>query len=263
MIKNNVPNEFYGILSQNKILSEMDEHIENLKINGFTILETDFQKSELLSIRKEIVRTRKKYINKFGLKTLENKNEFFTVRAPSHFTDSNIFLKLYSHKKLLKILRKYIENKFLLIQQNIIFNPPKKEYGAGRWHRDLPYQHFISSKPLVTNALFTVDDFLKVNGSTWVLSGSHKFENFPSHTFVKKNALQLTAKAGSFILLDAMVFHSGGINLTNKERIGINHVYGIPFFAQQIQYPGNDVNNTLIHPNGLGYKDVASYLDDR
>jgi ectoine hydroxylase-related dioxygenase (phytanoyl-CoA dioxygenase family) len=54
---------------------------------------------------------------------------------------------------------------------------------------------------------------------------------------VERNALQVEAKAGQYILLDCMLFHSGGFNRTEAERRAVNHVYTIPYFKQQIKLP--------------------------
>ena len=40
------------------------------------------------------------------------------------------------------------------------------------------------------------------NGSTFVLPGTHKVTKFPSNMFVKENVKQITAKAGSYIVLN-------------------------------------------------------------
>jgi ectoine hydroxylase-related dioxygenase (phytanoyl-CoA dioxygenase family) len=47
----------------------------------------------------------------------------------------------------------------------------------------------------------------------------------------------VTAPAGSFIVMDAMMFHRAGRNTSDKPRIGINHLIGLPFLVQQIDIP--------------------------
>ena len=39
--------------------------------------------------------------------------------------------------------------------------------------------------------------------------------------------------------MDCMLYHSGGLNRTDKERRTVNHVYTIPYFKQQINIPKN------------------------
>src|SRR3546814_5583379 len=51
-----------------------------------------------------------------------------------------------------------------------IVNPAEHQsYGQGLFHRDLPHQHFVSSRPLAINALFCIDAFLEANGATLVV----------------------------------------------------------------------------------------------
>jgi ectoine hydroxylase-related dioxygenase (phytanoyl-CoA dioxygenase family) len=120
-------------------------------------------------------------------------------------------------------------------------------------------------KPIAINALFCVDDFTFENGATFVLPASHKCEAFPSENYVKKNALQIEAKAGSFIVLDCMVFHTGGFNKTNLERRAVNHLYNIPYFKQQINIPMNMTSTKLsaeaIDILGFNYVEPSSISD--
>lgn len=71
------------------------------------------------------------------------------------------------------------------------------------------------------------------------MPASHKTEIFPSHQYIQKNAIQIEAKAGSYIVLDCMLFHTGGFNKTNFERRAVNHVFNVPYFKQQINISMN------------------------
>ncbi len=146
------------------------------------------------------------------------------------------FIKIATNKFVLEVVNFIINGKFILNQQNGLFNPPNNlKYEQAAWHRDLPYQHFVSSRPLAISALFVLDEFTLENGATYVVPRSHMEENFPSREYVEKNAIQITAKPGQFILMDCMCYHSSGSNFTDKPRRAINHVYTIPFFKQQIK----------------------------
>ncbi|HCS29385.1 MAG TPA: phytanoyl-CoA dioxygenase, partial [Spongiibacteraceae bacterium] len=134
----------------------------------------------------------------------------------------------------------------------------------------LPYQHYTSSTPLAVNALFCVDDNTLENGAAFVLPASHKAIAFPSESYLRKNAVQVNAKAGQYILLDCMLFHSGGFNRTAKERRAINHVFSIPYFKQQINLPENmhadDLSPEAQALLGFNFQEpasIASYLASR
>ncbi|MCK9398158.1 MAG: phytanoyl-CoA dioxygenase family protein [Methylobacter sp.] len=241
---NNIPSASYGILQQNLCESTLDEVAEQIRSLGYAILDSGYTAPELQSISEKFERTRERYIEIYGEAKLKNLNEFHTIRSPlTHGGDA--FLRLALNENLLSLLKKLIQGEFILNQQNGVINPPQETYNQGAWHRDLPYQHFVSTKPIAINALFCVDDFTFENGATFVLPASHKSEAFPSENYVKKNALQVEAKAGSFIVLDCMIFHAGGFNKTDLERRAVNHLYNIPYFKQQINIPMNMDNVKL------------------
>ena len=118
-----------------------------------------------------------------------------------------------------------------------VINKPNEEHHQSSWHRDLPYQNFVISKPLAIGALFCIDDFTSESGATFVLPHSHKVESIPSSQFVEKFSKQVIAKAGSVILFDAMLFHKAGYNSANFTRRAINNVYVVPILKQQIDLP--------------------------
>jgi Phytanoyl-CoA dioxygenase (PhyH) len=236
--KNNIPELSYGILQQNLPENSFDEAVEQVRTIGFAVIDSGYSATELLQFSEKFNGARKRYIDTYGEQELKSMNEYHTIRSPLT-QGSDAFLKLALNENLMSILKKLIQGKFILNQQNGIINPPLETYNQAAWHRDLPYQHFVSTKPLAINALFCVDDFTIENGATFVIPASHKSEAFPSPNYIKKNAVQVQAKAGSFILLDCMVFHAGGFNNTNLERRAVNHVYNIPYFKQQINIPNN------------------------
>lgn len=228
-----IPKISYGVLRQNSADNAAYEAVEQVKAVGYAILEAGYSASELETISEEFNRTRRRYVETHGEAALRNINELYTIRSPlTHGGD--VFLRMAFNANLLDALGKLIAGKFILNQQNGVINPPQETYSQASWHRDLPYQHFLSTTPLAINALFCVDDFTIENGATFVLPASHKTEAFPSPGYVQRNAVQVEAKAGSFILLDCMMFHAGGFNTTDAERRAVNHLYNIPFFKQQI-----------------------------
>lgn len=269
MIENNIPCVSYGILQQNLPDSALDEAEEQVRNLGYAIIDSGYTAPELQSISDEFNRTRGHYLETYGESKLRSLNEIHTIRSPlTHGGEA--FLRLALNENLLSMLKKLISGKFILNQQNGVINPPQETYNQGVWHRDLPYQHFVSTKPLAINALFCVDDFTFENGATFVLPASHKSEAFPSENYVRRNAIQVEAKAGSFIVLDCMVFHAGGFNKTQSARRAVNHVYNIPYFKQQINIPLNmkSANLSIEGRDILGFSymepsSIADYLLSR
>ena len=228
-----VSGDKYGVRDQTSISDEIDLYAEELTRNGYTIVPSGFSQIAIQNIGNAFETHRHSYFRKFGFEYLETLNEQHTLRAP--FMQGNkIFLDVAFHPQLLDLVSRMIQGEFYLNQQNGVINPGGAPYSQGRWHRDLPYQHWVNSRPLAINALYCIDDFTSDNGATLVIPGSHKFAEFPSDAFAEKHAIQVSAKAGDFIVLDCMTYHSGAHNSTYRDRRGLNHVYSIPLLAPQI-----------------------------
>lgn len=264
-----IPDESYGVLIQDNFVSQLDEVAEQVRRIGYAILDSGYTADELAQLSDSFNRARTDYVQKYGESRLRSVNEFHTVRALLTHGGSE-FVRLATNQNLLSVLCKLIVGKFILNQQNGVINPPGETYNQGKWHRDLPYQHYVSSTPLAVNALFCIDDFTLENGSTFVLPATHQTVNYPSASYIQRNALQVEARAGQYILLDCMLFHSGGFNRTNVERRAVNHVYTIPYFKQQIKLPElmqhadlDPIQNELF---GFDFQEPTSidcYLNDR
>lgn len=258
-----IPSASYGLLDRTPEGSPVDQAAEQVRHLGYALLDAGYAPAELRGISDAFESARKAYIETHGETRLRSLDEFYTVRSLlTQPAGKETFLALALNPNLMAVLKQLIQGKFILNQQNGIVNPPQEGYNQSAWHRDLPYQHFVSSRPLAINALFCVDDFTFDNGATFVLPASHKAEPFPSRSHVERNATQIEAKAGSFILLDCMMFHAGGFNKTKVARRAVNHVFNIPYFKQQINLPSNiDGANLSAEARdilGFGYVEPAS-----
>jgi ectoine hydroxylase-related dioxygenase (phytanoyl-CoA dioxygenase family) len=71
---------------------------------------------------------------------------------------------------------------------------------------------------------------------------------FPSKNFLDKYSCQVTAKAGTYLVLDGMLFHKAGANKSSNERRALNHVIGLPFMGQVIDLPAAMAENNVSLP---------------
>jgi len=264
-----IPEKSYGVWNQTAVSDHLDEVVEQIIHLGYAVLDAGFAPAQVTAISNEFDRVHQSYIAKYGLEKLKEGNEHNTIRGMVA-QGSELLLNLAMNTNLMAVLKRLIPGKFILNRQNGIINPPQAGYNQGAWHRDIPYQHYVSSRPLAINALYCVDDFTLANGATYVLPATHLREPFPSRQYIERHAVQAEVKAGHFIVLDCMIYHSGGFNSTNKSRRAINHVYNIPFFKQQINIPNSmpDVNLSSEARELLGFtytepQSVDAYIDTR
>jgi ectoine hydroxylase-related dioxygenase (phytanoyl-CoA dioxygenase family) len=270
MLHRDIPRR-YGVAEQTTATSDIDYACESLHLLGYAIVDCRYSPEWLESLSGAFDRARERYYADYGgIESLCAIDEQNTIRLPLVYEP--IFLELATNSRILEICNRMISGYVILNQQNGVINPPNAgQYNQGAWHRDLPYQHFVSSRPLAINALFCLDPFTLENGATKVLPASHHQEPFPSDHFVDTQALTVTAPAGSFIVLDCMIFHTGGVNLTERPRRAVNHVYSIPLVRQQIDLPralGDHFMENAKLRKLLGYElpvahSVAEYLASR
>ena len=228
----------YGILEQDEWVSQLDQAADQIRRLGYAVVDSGFCPEEVSLLAKQFDETRKLYIEKWGQDYLKTLDEYNSIRLPLELSPAP-FRRLAFNKNVLSLVRQLIRGLFILVQQNGVINPVGEEYNQGLWHRDLPYQHYLSNMPLAINALYCVDDFSIENGGTWVLPATQKAETFPSPNYIERHGLQISARAGQYIVLDCMLYHSGGFNSSSSERRAVNHVFAIPHFSQQIRIPGN------------------------
>lgn len=253
----------YGVLLQASSGNQMERVAEQLRHLGYAVLDPGFSSREIESLSSRFDQAHAAYIARHGEQRLRAIDEYNGIRLPLAIDRS--FIELAMNEVVLAVLGRMITGKFILNQQNGVINPPGQEYNQAAWHRDLPYQHFVSSRPIAINALYCVDAFTRQNGATYVLPASHKEESFPSGDFTLANQVQVEAPAGSFILIDAMTFHKGGFNASSDRRRAVSHLYTIPYIKQQVDIPavlqGERFEPAVADLLGFRYR-VADSVDD-
>lgn len=215
--------------------SDIDFCVEEIRRVGYTVIDSGYSEAELANISERIDRVYETQLEELGGENLKRINDADLARCLIEYDD--YFVKLATHPTLLAIVSKLLGEYFLLMSQNGIINRSSDEHYQVTWHRDLNYQHFVSSRPLAVSALYAIDDFNEETGGTRILPASHKAETFPSHEYVQKHEMLMNAKAGSILVFDAMIYHRTGENRSGRTRRGVNHIYSLPLIKQQISFP--------------------------
>jgi len=233
------PVKYYGVKEQSVARDDLDARIQELDLCGYTVLQSGFSTDVLDDLRGRLERFLSEQEARFGGKdALRRISEADTLRAPLLWDES--FLDVAIHPQLIELCRRILGDYFIVNQQNGIRNPPVQTgHRQTSYHRDLPYQHFVSSRPLAINALLCLDAFSPENGSTHVLPGSHKVEYFPDDRVVRAIEVAVNVPAGSYLILNSMLFHCAGTNTTKVARRAVNTVFSAPIIRQQIALPPN------------------------
>ena len=226
-------NKFYGVGANDIVTLEKSQTvIEEIKIKGYSIIEDILSSDEINSAKVKLDSIYEEQLNDFGLDKMKAIKEINLARCPLAYDD--FFLKIAIRPVITDIVKFFLGDYFIINQQNGIINSPNQAHHQSSWHRDLPYQDYIISKPIAIASLICIDDFTTETGSTAVIPFSHQLEKIPSTNYIHNNKVSVQAKKGSAIIFNAMLYHQAGYNSSNKTRRGLNTVFSIPLLKQQI-----------------------------
>src|SRR5438477_2306866 len=123
---------------------EADRFAEEIRNIGFTVVESGFSADELQLIRQKIDDIYEQQVREMGSEdVIKRINDADLVRCIIGYDD--YFLTLATHPLIMAVTRKLLGENFILMAQNAIINRPAEEHYQVTWHRDLNYQHYISS----------------------------------------------------------------------------------------------------------------------
>jgi ectoine hydroxylase-related dioxygenase (phytanoyl-CoA dioxygenase family) len=226
----------YGVTESAVVATEAERSAEEVRLTGYAVVRGVFDTARLQAARDKLDRLYTEQAAVAGGEArLRAINDANVVRCP--LAHDVFFLDLAAAPRLRAIAAELLGRYVVLQQQNGVINPPDDRYYQAAWHRDLPYQHFVSSRPLAVSALMCIDPFTNVTGGTHVLPGSHRAEPFPSDGYVLTHERGIEAEAGDVLVFDSMLFHRAGTNRSVRPRRGVNNVYGLPFLKQPISLP--------------------------
>ncbi|WP_428825263.1 phytanoyl-CoA dioxygenase family protein [Azonexus sp. IMCC34842] len=253
---------FYGAFQQTVVDNEIARHVEDISIKGFTIIRNLFSLEELFVWRRKIDDAYEKQEREYGRDALAEIQELDVCRAlPLYDFD---FINLAAHPRVLSVVSKILGEWFILNLQNAIINRPGTDHHQSSWHRDLPYQNYVITRPLAINALFAIDEFSPETGGTHVVPFTHKTEVLPSDAYIEGNRIVASAPAGSAIVFDSMLFHRAGSNRSKIIRRAVNHLYTTPILKQQYDFPRSLGNRPMdpVIARLLGYTSQVP-MDDK
>ena len=226
----------YGIREREQDGDALAFHAERIRTIGYSVLDSGISRQDVDRLGTSLDEILERQVQEFGgMDRLLSIGDAYTARCPLVYDDG--FVQLVRHPMLLRLCRRVLGEYVQLMQQNGVVNQPSESHTQGAYHRDLPYQHFVSSRPLALSALFCIDPFRVETGATTVLPASHLSERFPSDDVTASLETPIEAAPGAFIVFDSMLFHRAGANRSGRPRRAVNHVFTVPIIAQQILLP--------------------------
>lgn len=226
-------NKYYGLSKkQDETDAGIAAQVEEIAIQGFTVIENVLISENLLLAQSGLDKIYQQQRDQFGAANLEAIKEQNLARSPLVYDD--FFLSAVLHPSIIGIVKHFLGDYFIINQQNGIINKPNEPHHQASWHRDLPYQDYVISKPIAIAALLCLDDFTDETGGTEVIPFSHQLPHIPSEAYINKHKITAHAKKGSVIVFNGMLYHRAGYNKSAMVRRGLNTLFTIPLIIQQI-----------------------------
>ena len=156
-----------------------------------------------------------------------------TTRTGGLLVRSEKCRELIEHQTILnpcnEFLAPYCERVQLHLTQIIRIRPGET---AQTIHRDRwAWGKHLSHLEPQFNTIWAITDFTSENGATRVVPGSTQW---PDDQEIKPEQItQAEMKAGSVLVYSGSVFHGGGANSSDQDRIGINITYALGWLRQE------------------------------
>lgn len=158
---------------------------------------------------------------------------FSTTRTGALVARSPACREMILHPTVLECARRFLEPYCLKIQLHLTqIIRLKPGQGAQIIHRDRwAWGRYLKGIEPQFNTIWAMTDFSEENGATRVVPGSTAW---PDDREAKPEEIcQAVMPAGSVLLYTGSVFHGGGENRSESDRIGVNLTYSLAWLRQE------------------------------
>jgi ectoine hydroxylase-related dioxygenase (phytanoyl-CoA dioxygenase family) len=202
----------------------VDADLAVLERDGYLILEGLLSPEECRQIRTEVT----------ALLAHTGRNPFeghSTQRVYSVLNKTRACDRLVDHPRVLALLDRLLMPNYLLSMLQVInINPGEK---AQLLHHDDAFYPVPRPRPALSAAtIWAIDEFTEKNGATVVLPGSHHWDDTRRPTPDDEHRAAVMP-VGSCVLFLGTLWHGGGANQTDHDRLAITAQYCEPWLRPQ------------------------------
>jgi ectoine hydroxylase-related dioxygenase (phytanoyl-CoA dioxygenase family) len=172
-------------------------------------------------------------LREVGEARLRRAGEAGVLRLMMLFDD--VFFAYFALPEVLAVVDATVGPTAVLHLQNGFILPPEKDAPGARFqtsfHRDFP--RHLGGTVASVNVFFAVDAFTAANGATVV---THQRAEAPAPGYLEERAVPVLCPAGSMVVFDSTLWHAAGRNVSDGDRLAINHQFTFSYLKQQVDY---------------------------
>jgi ectoine hydroxylase-related dioxygenase (phytanoyl-CoA dioxygenase family) len=207
---------------------ELRRHLRQIRDQGYTIVEGVLSGDEVAALRSDLERLHTE------LGTRPSRNSFEgtrTLRVYNLLARGSRWATIPVHTAVLPIVEGVLDRGGLISSLSSISIGPGEV--AQPIHADdqlmpLPKPHVAT----VCNTMWALTDFTEANGATRIVPGSHEADSSPDFG-THYDSIAAEMSAGSVLVWHGSLWHGGGANATDQDRVGIAMNYCAGWVRQQ------------------------------
>lgn len=203
----------------------MQENISDIREQGYTIIENVLDNDEVAALKGALAPWLKG--EHMGRNDFEG---FKSERVYGLLAKDPVLATIIEHPDILSIVDSFLESDYLL-SANLAINCHPGETSQ-KYHRD--NNGGIGTNPAYVYGISTIwnlDDFCDDNGATELIPGSHTWtDEIPSED--DPRSIRAIMPAGSVLVFSGTLYHRGGTNHSDGNRLAITPQYCQPWLRQ-------------------------------
>jgi ectoine hydroxylase-related dioxygenase (phytanoyl-CoA dioxygenase family) len=210
----------------------LEEYADELRVQGYTVVENVLSGDEIVATNAVLDAIFERESDIGPQRNWHNATYKVAYMLPQK---DPLFLQFCFNPRVLPLMQLLLGERCVIGSLNGLSMTPG---GRGQsLHLDQP--ETVPNTMLYINALHTLDDFTRENGSTRVVPGSHNrpMPQGATHEAIEEEAVYLEAPAGSLIAFNGGLWHAGSQNRTDKPRRAIHAFYHRSWVRPQWDYP--------------------------
>ncbi|MFM8971604.1 MAG: phytanoyl-CoA dioxygenase family protein [Actinomycetota bacterium] len=206
----------------------LDAHAAQVAEQGYTVLEDAIAPDLLDALTESLERLERERDVRPGANTFEGHH---TLRTYNLLALDPVWQQVPVHEHVLPIIERVLDPGCLISSLSSIRIQPGER--AQVIHADdqlipIPRPH----PPVVCNSMWALTDFTAANGATRLVPGSHLADHAPD-LMTEYESIPAEMARGSVLIWDGALWHGGGANATDADRIGIAMNYCAGYIRQQ------------------------------
>lgn len=241
----------------------LSRYQEELRLSGYTLIPNVISPADCGRYKDAIYHVYQQQVDEFGgLERLQQINDIGVCRHPFFSDDS--FVSLMKISVIDELVKASVANPYVLNVQRGLINAPEETIATRSWHRDHPYQNFITSRPVSLTAIYLLDPSTTENGGVEVIPGSESWTEMPHEDYFEKHKKHIAGQQGDVIIIDSMLFHRTTQNRSDKDRVAFVQLFTHPMIKQSLDYTAlldGKYQDDAILSSMLGYKTQTDSSD--